>query len=202
MFAIACLTSPCCTPLLVPLGLALLAGTPVAVWLSAHIGWVYAGLTLLSVVSFVVALRWLNRKPSAAAVHTVRVQSIPIRSINGGSLMERTQSQPTETVIACDLTAIDAADRDQHMLTGKQLFASVTEVQELADGYAFRLPAETHILHSAAHFIANERLCCPFFDFTLRVGAKNGLWLSLTGNDDVKQFVRAEFASLVKVALP
>jgi hypothetical protein len=103
-------------------------------------------------------------------------------------------------IIACDLTAINAADRDQHMLTGKQLFASVTEVQELTDGYAFRLPAETHILHSAAHFIANERLCCPFFDFTLRVRAGSGVWLSLTGSDAVKQFVRAEFASLVNAS--
>lgn len=30
-FGVACIASPCCTPLIVPLGLALLAGTPVAV---------------------------------------------------------------------------------------------------------------------------------------------------------------------------
>jgi hypothetical protein len=110
-------------------------------------------------------------------------------------------SEQENLVIACDLTAIDAAERDQHMLTGKQLFASVTEVKELADGFAFRLPAETLVLRSAADFIANERLCCPFFDFTLKVGAQGGLWLSLTGSDEVKQFVRAEFGTLVNVPL-
>jgi hypothetical protein len=43
MFVIACVASPCCTPLIVPLGLALLAGTPFAIWASAHLGWVYGG---------------------------------------------------------------------------------------------------------------------------------------------------------------
>lgn len=65
MFGIACITSPCCTPLIVPLILALLAGTPVAVWLGSNIGWVYAGLTLMSVVSLVMGLRWMNRRSSA-----------------------------------------------------------------------------------------------------------------------------------------
>ena len=65
MFVIACIASPCCTPLIVPLGLALLAGTPVAVWASANLGWVYGGLTLLSVVSFVLAFRWLGQKPAS-----------------------------------------------------------------------------------------------------------------------------------------
>jgi len=62
MFGIACIASPCCTPLYVPLALALLAGTPAAIWLSANIGWVYGLLTLLSLVSLVLALRWLMQK--------------------------------------------------------------------------------------------------------------------------------------------
>jgi len=62
MFAIACVASPCCTPLVLPLGLALLAGTPVALWLSANIGWVYGALTLVSLISFVLGFRWLGQK--------------------------------------------------------------------------------------------------------------------------------------------
>lgn len=64
MLAIACITSPCCTPLIVPLILALLAGTPVAVWLGQNVGWVYAGLTLISIISLVLGLRWMNRSTS------------------------------------------------------------------------------------------------------------------------------------------
>ena len=62
LFGIACIASPCCTPILVPIGLALLAGTPIAIWASAHIGWVYGGLTLLSMISLVLGFRWLNQK--------------------------------------------------------------------------------------------------------------------------------------------
>ena len=62
MFGVACITSPCCTPIIVPIAIALLAGTPVAVWLSAYVGWVYGGLTLLSVLSLVLGFRWMGQK--------------------------------------------------------------------------------------------------------------------------------------------
>jgi hypothetical protein len=64
MFGIACITSPCCTPLIVPLGLALLAGTPVATWLTYNIGWIYGGLTLVSFTSLVLGVRWMRQKTS------------------------------------------------------------------------------------------------------------------------------------------
>jgi predicted MFS family arabinose efflux permease len=61
MFGVACIASPCCAPLIVPLGLTLLAGTPIAIWLSANIGWRYGGLTFLSIISLVVGLRWMGQ---------------------------------------------------------------------------------------------------------------------------------------------
>jgi len=65
MFGLACVTSPCCTPFIVPLGLALLAGTPAAVWLTHYLGWLYGGLTVVSIISLVLGLRWLGRNTSA-----------------------------------------------------------------------------------------------------------------------------------------
>lgn len=62
-FAIGCVTSPCCTLLYVPLVLLVFAGTPIAVWLGANLGWVYGALTLLSVLSFGLALWWRAKKP-------------------------------------------------------------------------------------------------------------------------------------------
>jgi hypothetical protein len=69
MFGIACITSPRCTPLIVPLALGLLAGTPLALWLSTYTSWVYGGLTLLSIISFILGFRWLGQK--SAAKHPV-----------------------------------------------------------------------------------------------------------------------------------
>jgi hypothetical protein len=64
-FAIACIASPCCTPLVVPIILALLGGTPVALWLTQHIGWVYGGLTLVSVISLALGLYWIRQKSAS-----------------------------------------------------------------------------------------------------------------------------------------
>jgi len=65
MFGIACIASPCCTPIIVPLTIALLAGTPIAAWLTAYVGWVYGGLTLLSIVSLVLGFHWLGQMSEA-----------------------------------------------------------------------------------------------------------------------------------------
>lgn len=62
MFGIACIASPCCTPIIIPIAIALLAGTPVAVWMTANLGWVYGGLTLLSIISLVLGVRWMRQK--------------------------------------------------------------------------------------------------------------------------------------------
>ena len=65
MFGIACIASPCCTPIIIPIAIALLAGTPVAVWMSANLGWVYGGLTLLSIISLVLGVRWMSQKSNS-----------------------------------------------------------------------------------------------------------------------------------------
>jgi hypothetical protein len=76
-FLLACVTSPCCTPLILPIVMGLAAGSPFALWLGAHLGWVYAGLTLISVLSFVLGLRWINRpKPSK---HIIRLSTISVK---------------------------------------------------------------------------------------------------------------------------
>ena len=94
---------------------------------------------------------------------------------------------------ACDMNAIEASRRGQHVATIDELFHTVTEIRELPNGYSFRLPNESDVLLKAAEFIALERLCCPFFGFALEVEPEGGsVWLSLTGRDGVKPFIRAE----------
>ena len=99
--------------------------------------------------------------------------------------------------LACDLAAIPIEERAAHELLAKQLFFdTVPERQELADGYAFSFRANQYPLVMA--FIANERLCCPFFRFTLEVAPAQGpLWLRLTGGEGVKEFLQAEFTKEV-----
>jgi hypothetical protein len=44
------------------------------------------------------------------------------------------------------------------------------------------------------YLLALERLCCPFFAFQLEI-SKDGapLWLRITGEEGVKEFMQLEF---------
>ncbi|HXG67280.1 MAG TPA: hypothetical protein VNO70_19410 [Blastocatellia bacterium] len=95
---------------------------------------------------------------------------------------------------ACNLMALDAAQRQRHQEVAKQFRAAVQDVRELADGYAFRFPSETPTLLMVAEFVARERLCCPFFKFQIEVeSAAAPLWLKITGREGVKEFLKSQF---------
>jgi hypothetical protein len=95
---------------------------------------------------------------------------------------------------ACSLTALTAEQRKRHAELRKTLGESVKEIQELPDGYAFRLPDDTKTILSAAEFISYEKLCCPFFKFNLEIESDGKpVWLKLTGREGVKQFLKTEF---------
>ncbi|MEO8393391.1 MAG: hypothetical protein ABI700_10410 [Chloroflexota bacterium] len=111
--------------------------------------------------------------------------------------MPNNQLENTEPVIACNFGAIAPADREAHATKAEDVFTSVLEVKELEDGYGFRLPLETPMLHTAIEFIANERLCCSFFTFTLVVGEE--LWLHIGGLSEVKEYVKVNLVDALVV---
>jgi hypothetical protein len=82
MFGVACVLSPCCTPLIVPIILSLLVGTPAAVWITGHLGWVYGGLTAISLISVVLGLRWMGQKQVASRRAATQANlNIPMRDL-------------------------------------------------------------------------------------------------------------------------
>ena len=93
--------------------------------------------------------------------------------------------------LACDLTAIPADVREEHVITAPQLFETAQEVQELPNGFAIRFLNEPGKFMEIAKFIENESLCCPFFDFSVEVEPHRGqLWLRLTGGEGVKELLQ------------
>jgi len=93
--------------------------------------------------------------------------------------------------LACDLTAIPADVREEHIITAPQLFALAQEVQELPNGFAIRFGNEPGRFMAIAKFIENERLCCPFFNFVMEIEPNSGpLWLRLTGGEGVKDILQ------------
>jgi hypothetical protein len=102
----------------------------------------------------------------------------------------------SDVVIACDPNAVPAESRARWVETGKEVYAAVQAVQELPGGYRFRLPADSALLLKVAEYMSNERLCCAFLHFTLEVESRGGpIWLSLTGSEGVKEYIRSVFAT-------
>ncbi len=102
----------------------------------------------------------------------------------------------------CDMSAIPLASRKQHIALIKEVFGAVQAVRELPNGYAFQLLNEKGLLVKIAEFIDNERLCCPFFSFTVAVGpADEPIWLHLTGTEGVKPFIREEIGEALNEAV-
>jgi hypothetical protein len=98
-----------------------------------------------------------------------------------------------ESPIACHLNALDREQRRRHQSLTAQLRAAVQETRELPDGYSFRLPSDEATIQRTAEWITLERRCCPFIDFGLEAGREGGpLWLSLTGREGVKPFLKME----------
>ena len=61
MFVASVITCPCHLPIVLPLVLVLLAGTPAAVWITQNVGWVYGGMTILFFVSLALGFRWMSQ---------------------------------------------------------------------------------------------------------------------------------------------
>lgn len=92
--------------------------------------------------------------------------------------------------IACDLSAIEEEKMENHKQNAETIFNAISKVREIEDGYTFRLPAETGLISKAGSFIARERLCCPFFEFSITVPSEQEpVWLTLTGRDCVKPYI-------------
>ena len=108
--------------------------------------------------------------------------------MNGEAVPER-----SEVTVACDWAALTAEQQERQRSLYRRLRADVWEVKELDDGYAFRHSLDGEVLLAIAEFVANERLCCPFFDFALTVERGGGpVWLRMTGKGEAKRVLEAE----------
>lgn len=101
-------------------------------------------------------------------------------------------NQNEEQLFICDLTAIPAEARQQHLAATPEIFQAAQEVHELADGYAFKFRNEPGRFKALATFVEYEQLCCPFEGLAVEIEPHGGpIWLRLTGNAGYKEAMRA-----------
>ena len=95
--------------------------------------------------------------------------------------------------IACNPEALTVEQRERQRALIGLLRADVKEVRELDDGYDFRHSPDRTVLLGIAEFVANERLCCPFFEFGITVERDGGpVWLRIKGEGEAKRVLEAE----------
>jgi len=114
--------------------------------------------------------------------------------LNEIDIFEYKRGKIMETPFACNIKAMDDAQRERYGILTKELMQIRREVRELTDGYALRFEPKSQTISDIAEFIGYERLCCPFFDLEMIAERENGsLWLNLRGREGVKEFIRYEF---------
>ena len=108
--------------------------------------------------------------------------------------------QVAESPFACDTLALDPVARKRHFdVLGPEIVAKRIAVEELPDGYEFTLPNDKVTYDHVAEWANGERLCCPFFDISLRATPEHGpLKLRITGRPGTKDFMKADGAKWIK----
>ena len=91
------------------------------------------------------------------------------------------------------MSALDQEQRKQYDTLSKDVLAKHLEIKELPDGYEIRFTNNPSLFTALSEWAALEQLCCPFLTVTLESHHDQGpIWLKATGNDGVKEFLRAE----------
>jgi len=99
----------------------------------------------------------------------------------------------SNTPLVCNMDVFTTEERENHMQSTAQLYQSVQDIRESKNGYEFVFPNNSEIIKGLAEFISNERLCCPFLDFTLKVSPNNEpIALVLSGPEGTKEFLQSE----------
>lgn len=93
--------------------------------------------------------------------------------------------------IVCKLTGAEMPKRKATVIAS--LKQKLIEKKELAKGFSYKFTGSDALIDELAAFIKTERLCCAFFDFSLRIkGDGSAAWLSITGPKGSKKFILSE----------
>lgn len=102
----------------------------------------------------------------------------------------------SETPIACNLAVFTPEQRTRHRELGAEMKAALLGIDELPNGYRFHYPGTGAWVLHLAEFITLERLCCPFFTFTLEATLDEAEGrLTVTGSPQAKALLALEIGA-------
>ena len=141
--------------------------------------------------------RFTGGKASVAAVTFALLFAGVGATAKGDTTLRTSRGKQTVTkqsAFYCNINALTSEERAHHKQLGDKLNANRKEIVEIEKGYEFQYSPSDVSLAELADWVRAEAKCCPFFDFHIDV-EKQGtlLCLRLTGEEGIKQFIRAEF---------
>jgi len=93
--------------------------------------------------------------------------------------------------LACDLSALTAAERSRRDELVRHLRARSLGLSETERGFAVALPDEPEACRDSFELLLLERRCCPFLDLGLHLERAGGpVRLLIEGGAGVKEFLR------------
>jgi hypothetical protein len=97
----------------------------------------------------------------------------------------------------CNMNAMTGEERARYDVLRGKLEQAVERVEELENGYTFRLRDGSISLEEVAQWVEYEQKCCPFFGLGVEAAPQKGpIALRATGEPGVKDFIRMEFAGI------
>lgn len=100
----------------------------------------------------------------------------------------------TQSRFYCNINALTTEERAHHKQLSQKLIAARKKIVETTKGYEFQFSPRDVSLAELAEWVVAESKCCPFFDFHIDLENEGSLLcLRLTGDDGIKEFIRAEF---------
>jgi hypothetical protein len=145
----------------------------------------------------------LMKRVSVVAIILVSLAGIALSQV---AQLGRTAAPSTmaagagESPLACDREALTAEQRKRHFEDlGLALLKLRKSARELPDGFEFEFPGDRATYAMLSEWVDGERVCCPFFDITLRSDREGGpVHLRLTGRAGVKQFIEVGAKEWIK----
>ena len=98
---------------------------------------------------------------------------------------------------ACNMGALSTDQRKDLSAAIHKLIDAKPATKELDHGYEMRFEHPSDLFQTAATWISYERLCCPFFEFSINLSPGNReMTIQLTGPKGVKEFIDADLPAL------
>ena len=108
-----------------------------------------------------------------------------------------TQPQTSARSIACDMSALSAAERERYDGLRRKMTAAITHAASMRTEFRLRLDGSI-ATSEAAEWMALEHRCCPFLNLRMGLDGDGTRWIEIGGSEAIKAFVAGEFGSFAR----